>query len=400
MTEPLVLTASTAVSAIGRGAAAHRDALLSRTSGLVPNDFDPAIGGWIGRIPGLEAHALPPAMAGFDCRNNRLADMALHTDGFAGAVAEARAEYGADRIAVVLGTSTSGVTAAEDAYQRRDTNGALPPGFDYDHTQDLFSLGLYVRTALGLRGPALVISTACASSARSFMDAAQLIAVGVCDAAVVGGADSLCRMTLHGFAALELLSPTPCRPCGADRTGISIGEAAGFALLERVDARRRDGRAGPRLALLGAGATSDGYHMSSPHPEGVGAAGAMRQALRQAGLSPQDIGWINLHGTGTRANDAMEDAAVAALFGDGVPCSSTKAWTGHTLGACGILEAVIAGQCMAGGFVAGCLGIERPDPAFQAQVAVENLERSARTVVSNSFGFGGINCSLVLGMLH
>ncbi len=400
MTEPLVLTASTAVSAMGCGALAHRDALLSRTSGLQPNDFDPAVGGWIGRVPGVEAHALPPAMAGFECRNNRLADMALRTDGFAHAVAEACAAYGAGRIAVVLGTSTSGVNAAEDAYRRRDGDGPLPTGFDYDHTQDLFSLGSYVRAVLGLRGPALVISTACASSARCFMDAAQLIRTGVCDAAVVGGADSLCRMTLHGFAALELLSPTPCRPCGADRTGISIGEAAGFALLERADARRRDGSTTPRLALLGAGATSDGYHMSSPHPEGVGAAGAMRQALRRAGLSRQDIDWINLHGTGTRANDAMEDLAVASLFGDGVPCSSTKGWTGHTLGACGILEAVIAGQCMAGGFVAGCLGIDAPDPAFRAQVATATLDRPVRNVVSNSFGFGGINCSLVLGMLH
>ncbi len=399
MMQPLVLTASTAVSAAGRGVAAHRDALLSRTSGLVPNDFDPGIGGWIGRVRGIEAHALLPAMAGFDCRNNRLADMALHTDGFADAVAEACAEYGRDRIALVLGTSTSGITAAEDAYGRRDGDGPLP-AFDYAHTQDLFSLGAYVRSALGLRGPALVISTACASSARCFMDAAQLIATGVCDAAVVGGADSLCRMTLHGFAALELLSPTPCRPCAAARTGISIGEAAGFALLERVDARRRDGRDTPRLALLGAGASSDGYHMSSPHPEGVGAVGAMRQALRRAGLPPQEIDWINLHGTGTRANDAMEDIAVAALFGDAVPCSSTKAWTGHTLGACGIIEAVIAGQCMAEGFVAGCLGIDAPDASFRAQVAVGTLHRPVRAVLSNSFGFGGINCSLVLGMVH
>ena len=399
MTGPLVLTACTAVSAAGRGVAAHRDALLSRTGSLVPNDFDPGVGGWIGRVPGAEAHALPPAMAGFDCRNNRLADMALRTDGFAEAVAEARDEYGADRIAVVLGTSTSGVSAAEDAYRHRGGDGPLPAGFNYDHTQDLFSLGSYVRVVLGLRGPASVVSTACASSARCFMDAEQLIRTGVCDAAVVGGADSLCRMTLHGFAALELLSPTPCRPCAADRAGISIGEAAGFALLERADARRRDGRTTPRLALLGAGASSDGHHMSHPHPEGVGAAGAMQQALRRAGLAPRDVDWINLHGTGTRANDAAEDLAVASVFGDGVPCSSTKGWTGHTLGACGILEAVIAGECMAGGFVAGCLGIDAPDPAFRAQVAVGTLDHPVRSVVSNSFGFGGANCSLVLGLL-
>ncbi len=399
MTEPLVLTACTAVSAAGRGVAAHRDALLDRTSGLVPNDFDPGVGGWIGRVAGVEAYALPPAMAGFDCRNNRLADMALRTDEFAEAVAAARAEYGADRIAVVLGTSTSGVSAAEDAYRRRGGDGPLPAEFNYDHTQDLFSLASYVRAVLGLRGPAVMISIACASSARCFMDAEQLIRTGVCDAAVVGGADSLCRLTLHGFAALELLSPTPCRPCGANRAGISIGEAAGFALLERADARRRDGSEAPRLALLGAGASSDGYHMSHPHPEGVGAAGAMRQALRRAGLAPGDVDWINLHGTGTRANDAAEDLAVASVFGNGVPCSSTKGWTGHTLGACGVLEAVLAGACMAGGFVAGCLGIDAPDPAFRAQVAVSTLDRPVQAVVSNSFGFGGANCSLVLGLL-
>ncbi len=393
--EPLVLTASTAVSAIGHGAAAHLRALRTRQGGLCANDFDPPVGGWIGRVPGVEQHALPPELAGFTCRNNLLADMALRTDGFMAAVAAARAQYGAGRIAVVLGTSTSGVTAAEDAYVRRDSAGALPAGFSYDHTQDLFSLGGFVRAALGLRGPALVISTACASSARCMMDAAGLIRAGVVDAAVVGGADSLCRMTLHGFAALELLSPTPCRPCGPDRTGISIGEAAGFALLERADAPCRD--AGPRLALLGAGASSDGYHMSSPHPEGAGAIAAMRQALAAAGLAPGDVDWVNLHGTGTRANDAMEDMAVSAVFGDRVPCSSTKGWTGHTLGACGILETVIAGQCMQDGFIAGCLGLERADPRFRAQVAVRNTDRPLRRVLSNSFGFGGINCSLVLG---
>ncbi len=390
---PLYLTASTAVSAAGAGGAAHRAALLARQGGLRPNDFEPSVGGWIGRVPGVEAHALPDALAGFDCRNNRLADMALRADGFDRAVADAVARHGADRIAVVLGTSTSGITSAEDAYRAR--TGDQPLRFDYDHTQDLFSLGAYVRAALGLGGPALVVSTACASSARCFMDAAQLIQAGVCDAAVVGGADSLCRMTLHGFAALELISPGPCRPCGADRTGISIGEAAGFALLERAPAGD-----GPHLALLGAGASSDGYHMSSPHPEGAGAAAAMRQALASAGLQAEDVDWVNLHGTGTRANDAMEDRAVHAVFGGGVPCSSTKGWTGHTLGACGILEAVIAGQCMAEGFVAGCLGVDGPDPAFQAQVATSTLRRPVRRVVSNSFGFGGINCSLVLGAVH
>jgi 3-oxoacyl-[acyl-carrier-protein] synthase-1 len=397
---PLVLSASTAVSALGQGAAAQGEALAARRGGLRPNDFEPAVGGWIGRVAGVEDVTRPPALTAFDCRNNRLAAMTLAADGFAEAVAEAREAYGTGRIALILGTSTSGITAGEEAYRQRDPeSGALPAGFDYGRTQDLASLAGYVRATLGLRGPSLVVSTACASSARAFMDAAQLIQTGICDAAVVGGADSLCRMTLQGFAALELISPTACRPCDAARSGISIGEAAGFALLERAEAPRRDGGTGPRLALLGAGASSDGYHMSSPHPQGAGAIAAMRQALASAGLAPEAVDWVHLHGTGTRANDAMEDMAVMAVCGPETPCSSTKGYTGHTLGACGILETVLAGQCLERGFIAGCLGVTEPDPAFQSRVATGNLERPLRHVLSNSFGFGGINCSLVLGSL-
>jgi 3-oxoacyl-[acyl-carrier-protein] synthase-1 len=384
----LVLTALTAVSALGIGAAAHRAAVLDQAGGLVRNDFAPDVGGWIGRVAGIEDHALPPRMANYDCRNNRLADMALQADGFDEAVAAAVAHYGAGRIGLVLGTSTSGVNAAEDAYRGRGRDGALPSGFDYDHTQDLYSVAGYVRTVLGLAGPALVVSIACASSARCFIDAAQLIRVGVCDAVVVGGADSLCRMTLQGFAALELLSPTPTRPCAQDRSGISIGEAAGFALLERDGAGMR---------LLGGGASSDGYHMSSPHPEGAGAVLAMRQGLASAGIDAAAVDWINLHGTGTRANDAMEDAAVFSVFGDSVACSSTKGWTGHTLGACGVLEALIVRECIAESLVPGCLGVSAPDPAFRSAVAVQTSRRPVRVAMSNSFGFGGINCSLVFG---
>ncbi len=235
------------------------------------------------------------ALARFACRNNRLAELALSTDGFAGAVAAARARHGAERIAVILGTSTSGIEETERAYRRRDAAGRLPADFDYDATHDLYALPRFVRARLGLRGPAMVISTACTSGARAWMDAAAVIASGLADAAVVGGVDTLCRMTLHGFAALELLARDgPTRPCAADRSGISIGEAAGFALLERP----APGSAGG-LALLGAGASSDGHHMSSPHPEGLGAIAAMRAALDSAGLQPSEIGYVNLHGTVT-----------------------------------------------------------------------------------------------------
>jgi 3-oxoacyl-[acyl-carrier-protein] synthase-1 len=388
--QPLVLTATTVVSPIGRGASATFQALASRRGALRPCDFGGVAGGYIGRIDALESHRLSAPLARFDCRNNRLADFALHTDGFADAVAAARDRYGADRIAVVLGTSTSGVLSGEEAYRARDPRtGALPATFDYDHTQDMFSLADFVRTALGLRGPAMVVSTACASSARTFIDARDFIASGVCDAAVVGGADSLCRMTLQGFASLDLISPIACRPCDAERNGISIGEAAGFALLERD---------GEGIALLGCGTSSDGYHMSAPHPHATGAVIAMRAALNAGGLSAADIDYVNLHGTGTRANDAMEDLAVVEVFGSATPCSSTKGWTGHTLGASGILEAVIAGLCIGRGFMPGCLNVQTLDPSFRAQVIVDNERRPVRFVMSNAFGFGGINCSLVFGI--
>lgn len=386
----------TATSAMGHGMDATLAALRVRSSGLRPCDFeDVGIGGHVGRVDGIERHRLPSAFARFDCRNNRLAHMALMADGFADAVGRAVARHGAGRIAVVLGTSTSGILAAERAYRRRaPVTGALPGDFDHTHTQDLFSLARFVRAALELRGPALTVSTACASSTKSFLEAAHLIESGVCDAAVVGGADSLCGMTLHGFAALELISPEPCRPCDAARSGISIGEAAGFALLERAD-----GTAGQQTVamLLGGGATCDGYHMSAPDPHGIGAIGAMQQALDSARLAPSAIDYINLHGTGTRANDAMEDVAVARVFGDETPCSSTKGWSGHTLGAAGILEAAIAVLSIRHGLLPGCLGVTEIDPTFTSRVIAENLFRPVRHVLSNSFGFGGINCSLIFG---
>jgi 3-oxoacyl-[acyl-carrier-protein] synthase I len=393
---PLTLSAFTAVTAMGAGIAPLRAALHGRQIGLhpctlegMPEDI------WIGRVPGLEQVAIPAALSGYACRNNRLAELALGTDGFAAAVLAARERHGADRIAVVLGTSTAGIAETEQAWRRRDPeSGALPADFDYDRTQDLQALPRYVRARLGLRGPALAVSTACTSGARAMMEAAALIAAGVVDAAVAGGVDTLCRMTLHGFAALELLSRGgPTRPCAADRDGISIGEGAGLVLLERPG--DSPGRA---PLLLGAGASSDGHHMSSPHPEGLGAVSAMRAALDAAGLAPAAIDYVNLHGTGTRANDAMEDRAVHHLFQDHVPCSSTKGWTGHTLGASGAIEAVIATLCIEDGLVPGCLGAAATDPEFRSAVARDNrLVPGLRRVLSNSFGFGGSNCALLIG---
>lgn len=393
---PLGLSAFTAVTAMGAGIAPLRAALRDRRTGLQPCSLDGMPEDiWIGRVPGLEQVPIPAALAGFACRNNRLAELALGTDGFAAAVLATRERHGAERIAVVLGTSTAGIEETEQAWRRRDPeSGALPDDFDYARTQDLQALPRYVRARLGLRGPAIAVSTACTSGARAMMEAAALIAAGVVDAAVAGGVDTLCRMTLHGFAALELLSRGgPTRPGAADRDGISIGEGAGLVLLQRP----ADAPAGTPL-LLGAGASSDGHHMSSPHPEGLGAVTAMRAALDAAGLAPDAIGYINLHGTGTRANDAMEDRAVHYLFQDRVPCSSTKGWTGHTLGASGAIEAVIAALCIAEGMVPGCLGAAATDPEFRSAIARDNRPvPGLRRVLSNSFGFGGSNCALLIG---
>jgi len=391
---PLSVTATAAVNALGRGRAAILTALQQRRGGLAPCGADIAeLATFIGRVAGIEKESVAEPWRAFDCRNNRLAQLALRQDGFERAVESARRRYGAGRIAVLIGTSTSGVHETERAYRERDPRtGALPAIFSYRHTQDVFSVGDFVRHYLALTGPAFVISTACSSSAKTFAAAHRLLQLGLCDAAVVGGVDSLCGTTLYGFASLELVAPSPCRPGDRQRDGISIGEGAGFALLERPGAG-----AGSGIALLGYGESSDAYHMSSPHPDGAGAELAMAQALHSAGLVARDIDYINLHGTASRINDAVEDRAVARLFGADTPCSSTKGWTGHTLGAAGIIEAVISCLCLEHGFTPGSLNTTQVDPSFASRVIVENEARPVTRVLTNSFGFGGSNCSLVFG---
>jgi 3-oxoacyl-[acyl-carrier-protein] synthase-1 len=390
--EPLLLSAYSTVSALGHGRAAALAALRQGRSGLRPCDYDEAgLDTWIGRVDGVEEVVLPAGLAAFDCRNNRLAALGLESDGFSAAVATARARYGAARIGVFLGTSTSGIEATEQAYRRRGgTDGPLPASFDYRHTHNTFSSADFTRRYLGLAGPALVISTACSSSAKVFAAASRHIRAGWCDAAVVGGVDSLCLTTLYGFNSLELVSHRPCRPWDAARDGISIGEAAGFALLERPAGR--DG-----VALLGYGESSDAYHMSTPHPEGEGALLAMRAALACAGLEPAQVDYINLHGTATPSNDRAEDRAVTRLFGTAVPCSSTKGWTGHTLGAAGITEAIFSCIAVEQGLMPGSLNTVQLDPQLSAPLLRETAQRPVQVAMSNSFGFGGSNCALILG---
>lgn len=386
--KPLAITAYTATSALGRGSGAMLDALRRGAGGLKPNDFDRAeVRAWIGRVAGLEDERVAAPLAEFDCRNNRLAQLGLAQDGFAEAVAHARRRYGANRIAVLLGTSTSGILQTELAYRSRNAEGALPKDFDYRHGQNLYSVTDYVRRALGLEGPAMTISTACSSSAKVFASAWRYLEAGVADAAVVGGVDSLCLTTMHGFTSLQLVSDEPCRPFDAARKGMSIGEGAGFALLEKT--------AKDRLALVGYGESSDAHHMSTPHPEGEGALAAMRQALSRAGLEPSAIDYVNAHGTATPANDRAEDRALVRLFGNHAPVSSTKGWTGHTLGAAGILEAIVCFLALEHGFIPATLNTRAVEPGLESQIVLQNRDARLRHALTNSFGFGGSNCSLV-----
>jgi 3-oxoacyl-[acyl-carrier-protein] synthase-1 len=389
---PVALSDYTVTSAIGHGRAATLASLRAHRSGLQRRRFEPgAPDTWIGEVPGVDDVRVPATLARLDCRNNRLAWLGLQGDDFAGSVAAARMRHDARRIALVLGTSTSGILSAEQAYRRRDpASGALPPDFDYAGTLNTGSLAAFVGAALGLDGPSFVISTACSSSAKAFAAAARFIELGLADAAVVGGVDSLCLHTLYGFDALELLSPDVCRPWDAGRRGLSLGEAAAFALLERDAAR-------PRAWLLGAGESSDGHHMSAPHPQGAGAADAIRAALASAGLAPGDVDYVNLHGTGTTGNDLAEDRAMGAVFGTGVACSSTKGATGHTLGAAGAVEAAVALLALEHGLMPGGAHRLAPDPALVSRYLDAPREAPLARVASNSFGFGGSNACLVFG---
>ena len=388
--DSLVITAYTTVSAAGSGKAALYDALLHNRSGLRSNDFDHAdLKTWIGRIDGIEETTLPASLKAFDCRNIRLTEMALQQDGFEVAVENLKARHPSERIGLFIGTSTSGILSTELAYRQRDANGQLPSEYNYRYSQDLFSVSDYLRQRLGLNGPAFSVSTACSSSAKVFADAHRMISTGICDAAIVGGSDSLCLNTLYGFNSLELVSPQACRPCDSERNGITIGEASGLALLES----KGEGA----VALLGYGESSDAHHMSTPHPEGEGASQAMTQALQRAGINPSQVDYINMHGTATLSNDRSEDRGLQKLFGNKTPCSSTKGWTGHTLGAAGITEAIIANICIEHGFMPASLNTKQIDPDIGSQILMHNRSTKVDHVLSNSFGFGGSNCSLLFG---
>ncbi len=390
--EPIALRHFTLVNSLGRGVAATLRALHARTSGLQFCDFETAdLNCYIGRVAGLENMPVVDRLGAYDCRNNRLAQLGLEQDNFVEAVHQAKMKYGSHRIGVIIGTSTAGIHVTEQAYQHKDpVTGELPHNYNYRTTHNTFSVADFTQQYLSLTGPAWAIATACSSSAKVFASAYRMMAANICDAVVVGGVDSLCLTTLYGFSSLGLVSTLPCRPCDKDRDGISIGEAAGFALLEKPTP-------GNQVLLLGYGESSDGYHMSSPHPEGLGALLAMERALTSANLTPQQIDYINLHGTASLANDSAEDKAVAQIFSKRIPSSSTKGWTGHTLGAAGITEAIIAALSIQNNFVPGTLNTQELDPQFQSRIDLENFSTGVKHAMSNSIGFGGNNCSLIFG---
>jgi 3-oxoacyl-[acyl-carrier-protein] synthase-1 len=385
---PLAIRAYTATSALGRGLQAHTDALAASRGGLSPNDFSQApLDCWIGRVAGVEDEPLPTELTEWDCRNNRLAWLALRQDGFVDAVRATRERYGAARVAVLLGTSTASIGATEEGYRRLE-QGRMPADLHRPALHTPHSLAGFVAAAFELEGPCLTVATACSSSAKVFANAERMIRLGLIDAAVVGGTDSLCESVLFGFNSLELVSPEPCRPFDAQRNGISIGEAAGFAILERATGTN------DAPLLIGYGEASDAHHMSTPHPEGLGAELALRDALARAGIQPADVDYINLHGTASQKNDEVEAALVARTFPAETRASSTKGFTGHTLGAAGILETAITLLAMRDGRIPANLGASTPDPQCGPQMAWQAESRDVRIALSNSFGFGGNNACL------
>ena len=393
-TTALTAQAFTATTAAGLGSASLWDAVFNARSHLRANDFTPtAITAWIGRVDGLETAALPAQFSEWECRNNRLAWLALNQDGFFDAARRAVAHFGARRIAVIMGTSTGSVGATEEGYARLTASGSFADDLLRPIAHSPHSLGDFVQHALGTSGPCVTVNTACSSSAKVFAQAERLIRLGVVDAAIVGGVDTLCGSVMYGFNSLQLLSPEPCRPFDADRNGISLGEAGGFALLTRAvpdDAQ-------PALRLVGWGESSDAYHMSSPQPDGLGAERAMLQALSNAGLSANAIDYINGHGTASFKNDEVEAIVVARNFPATTRLSSTKGITGHALGAAGIVEAVISLLALQHDWIPANAVTKNVDPLAAAHLALYGEAKPMSHVLSNNFGFGGNNCALIFG---
>ena len=335
----------------------------------------------------------PAALADYDCRNNRL--LAACYQPIKPAVDKLIKQYGAKRIGMVLGTSTSGIANSETAMQQWLQDKTWPPGYHFK--QQEMNGGVESLSAIaGIKGPGFTISTACSSSANAFASARRLIDLDLCDAVIVGGADSLCRMTVQGFSALESVSDDVCQPFSVNRRGINIGEAAALFVMTGEPGENA-------LELYGVGCSSDAHHMSAPEPSGSGAIAAINAALSQSPFSATDIDYLNLHGTATPLNDAMESRAVAEIFGLQLPCSSTKSLTGHTLGAAAATELALCALLLDDNNRDKQLPAQVWDGQRDPDLPAINLVGDNSTVsrlsvcMSNSFAFGGNNTSVIIG---
>jgi len=377
------------VSALGSGVEPTRERLMrGDTRGMrVERGWVPDAEACVGRVS-TELASLPHKWARYECRNNRL---------LAAAVAQIRApleraieRHGAARLAVIIGTSTSGIAAGEHAIAEKTKNGEFPRGFDYVQ-QEIGATAPFAGRLVGALGPTYTVSTACTSGAKALIAARRLLDMGLCDAALAGGVDTLCRLTVCGFTALESAAPERCNPMSRNRRGTNIGEGAALFLLSREPAA---------VALAGGGESTDAYHLSAPDPQGTAPELAMRRALAQAGARPEDIAYVNLHATATRKNDEMESRVMARLFPPATPMSGTKPLTGHALGAAGALEAAFCWLSLTGdGSLPPHVWDGEMDPDLPPLHLVAPGERlppgSGRLAMSNSFAFGGSNAALL-----
>ncbi|MCC4785436.1 beta-ketoacyl-[acyl-carrier-protein] synthase II [Vibrio splendidus] len=370
-----------------------RESNMVEVSDMLNDGKHTIVGKVAGKLP-----EIPPDLTQYATRNNQLALSALNQ--IKDSIKQAKSQFGADRIAVVIGTSTSGISDGEAAFKHKLAHGEFPEHYHYSK-QELGNTSEFVSQHCALTGPSYAISTACSSSGRVFLTAQRLLDSGMADAVLVGGVDTLCKLTLNGFHGLEALSTTHCKPFSATRDGINIGEAAAFMLLSK--AKLVGVNTTPNtsnIALLGCGDSSDAHHISAPHPEGNGAEQAMIKALDSAQLQAEDIGYINAHGTATPLNDSMESKAIHRIFANKVPVSSTKPLTGHTLGAASAIEAAIAWHI---------LKYDLPLPLQKCQDKAEDIEidlvncsqkLKVKNILSNSFAFGGNNISLIFGVVN
>lgn len=366
-----------------------REAIDQQESGLRPNDLNGSdIETWIGRVDGVDEIELGE----WQSRNNALAHLGYQQGSIQANIDALKQQYRPSRLGVVMGSSTSSIDRTETAYQHLQ-DGALTNEFKQAKVHNPHAPSLFVAHLSGITGPAVTINTACSSSAKVFATGARWLEAGLVDAVLVGGVDTLCLSVLHGFDSLQLVSPNQCKPLDQERDGINLGEASGYAILARAD----DDHPDSGIRLLGYGESSDAHHMSHPHPDGLGAKLAMQQALNMAGLEAAQIDYINLHGTSSRANDLIEGALVETMFPKSTQVSSTKAWMGHTLGAAGITEALIAADALKRGVIPGSMNLNELDNELSLSVEANNIQRDMSYVMSNSFGFGGNNCCLVFG---